>query len=100
MSNENSDHRRVFVFGLTEYQPKGSDEWKTRWTKIGVAFENDDGKDGAPGSVTGVLDAYPVSGRIQLRWETDTEIEERKQREEERRRENESRSHGRRGGRR
>lgn len=47
------------VFSLTEYQKDG--QKKTRWTKVGVGFENKDG------SLSIMLDALPVNGRLQVR---------------------------------
>ena len=34
---------------------------KTYWSRVGVAFENNDG------SVNVILDAFPVSGKLQIR---------------------------------
>ncbi len=44
---------------------------KTYWNKIGIAFENRDG------SLTVKLDAFPVSGTLQLRDEEPRDEQER-----------------------
>ena len=49
------------VFAITE---RGD---KSYWTKIGVAFENRDG------SVNVQLEAFPVSGKLQIRSEEKSE---------------------------
>lgn len=50
---------------------------KTRWTKIGVVFENRDG------SLSVVLDANPLDGRIQLREPRQNERAQREAQDEE-----------------
>ena len=47
------------VLCVTEREVNG--EKKTFWTRIGVAFENKDG------SMTLLLDALPLSGKLQVR---------------------------------
>ncbi|MCB9625446.1 MAG: hypothetical protein H6723_19180 [Sandaracinus sp.] len=51
--NEKKNYK--VVFALTER------EGKTRWTRVGAAWPNRDG------SMTIVLDAVPVSGRLNVR---------------------------------
>ena len=46
------------VFTITETK---DDSKKDLWSKIGVAFTNKDG------SVNVILNAFPVSGRLQIR---------------------------------
>lgn len=73
--------RKIHALAITEYTDSRGDK-KTRWRRIGVAFENDRedrpggvGKRG--GSITVHLDAVPLSwfgaeeARIQLRLEDD-----------------------------
>lgn len=47
------------VFTVSEYTKDG--EKKSRWTKVGVAFPNKDG------SLSVLLEALPVNGRLQIR---------------------------------
>lgn len=53
------DGKRRAVFAITEKEVNG--ERKTFWTRIGAAFDNRDG------SVTLLLEALPVSGKMQIR---------------------------------
>jgi len=46
------------VFTITE---NNDDSKKDRWTNVGVAFENKDG------SLNVILNALPVSGKLQIR---------------------------------
>lgn len=64
--------KRLIVFALTSYEKNGEDQ--TKWTRIGRAFENKDG------STNIELEALPVSGRMQIREETDEEVSRREQR--------------------
>lgn len=48
------------VFAITERTMRDG-EMKTFWTKVGAAFENSDG------SLSIMLDAFPVSGKLQVR---------------------------------
>ena len=66
---------RLLVFTVNPYTVKGSNEVKNRWTRIGAAFENNDG------SINIKLDALPVNGEIHVREEDD---EDRRRREEHR----------------
>jgi hypothetical protein len=44
------------------YESKNGDkEQKTRWVRVGVAFDNSDG------SMNVLLDALPLTGRLQIR---------------------------------
>ena len=44
------------------YEAKNGDkETKTRWVRVGVAFDN------ADSSINVLLDALPLSGRLQIR---------------------------------
>lgn len=52
--------KRRAVFVITEREVAGG-ERKTFWTRIGAAFDNRDG------SVTLMLEAFPVSGKMQIR---------------------------------
>jgi hypothetical protein len=61
MAEKNIEKKSVFA--LTER------DQKTFWTRIGAAFTNKDG------SITVVLEALPVSGRLQIR--EDEERDER-----------------------
>lgn len=54
------DKRNLVAYGLTEYTDRGGSK-KTKWTLCGAAFENRDG------SINVELDAFPRSGRIQIR---------------------------------
>ena len=54
-----SDKKKLQVLSVTEREVNG--EKKTFWTRIGVAFENKDG------STTLILDALPLSGKMQIR---------------------------------
>jgi hypothetical protein len=47
------------VFAISESKEEGRE--KTRWTRVGVAFPNRDG------SINVLLDALPVTGRLQIR---------------------------------
>lgn len=47
------------VFAVYESKTDGRD--RSRWVRVGVAFENKDG------SVNVLLDALPLSGRLQIR---------------------------------
>jgi hypothetical protein len=47
------------VFAICESKGDGRD--RSRWVRVGVAFENRDG------SVNVLLDALPLSGRLQIR---------------------------------
>ena len=47
------------VFAIYESKTDGRD--RSRWIRVGVAFENRDG------SVNVLLDAVPLSGRLQIR---------------------------------
>lgn len=60
---QGTTNTRKSVFAITER------EGKTYWTKIGVAYANRDG------SITVNLEAFPVSGKLQIRDE-----EERRER--------------------
>ena len=40
---------------------EGSDEYRSRWTKVGIGFVNSDD------SINIVLDAVPVNGRLHVR---------------------------------
>lgn len=64
MAEKNIEKKSVFA--LTER------DQKTFWTRIGAAFTNKDG------SITVVLEALPVSGRLQIR--EDEERDERTER--------------------
>jgi len=64
MAEKNNEKKSVFA--LTER------DQKTFWTRVGAGFINKDG------STTIVLDALPVSGRLQIR--EDEEREERSER--------------------
>jgi len=65
MSDKNTENKTVYA--LTERNEK------TFWTKIGAAFVNKDG------STTLVLDALPVSGRLQIREDQERDRDERGQ---------------------
>ena len=47
------------VFAIVETKSEGRD--RTRWIRVGVAFDNKDG------SVNVLLDALPLAGRLQIR---------------------------------
>ena len=67
--------RRLIVSSMTEYTPKGASETRTAWNRIGMAFRNRDG------SINVELNATPISGRLQIREETDDERHDREQRD-------------------
>jgi hypothetical protein len=48
------------VYAINETK-NGGNEPKTRWVRVGVAFDNQDG------SLNILLDALPLSGRLQVR---------------------------------
>ena len=52
-------HREVYA--VTDLPEKEGQQAKSRWTRIGVTFQNKDG------SETVVLDALPINGRLVLR---------------------------------
>lgn len=55
--------RRLAVFAIGESR---TDDGKTRWTRIGAAFDNKDG------SITLLLNAFPIgTDRLQVREERD-----------------------------
>ena len=64
--------KRHNAFALTQYTTRSGEE-RTKWTRIGVAFHNDDG------SVNVELEAFPASGRMQIREETEEEAERREE---------------------
>ena len=43
------------------YESKGEGRERSRWVRVGVAFDNRDG------SLNVLLDALPLSGRLQIR---------------------------------
>ena len=47
------------VFAI--YESKGEGSERSRWVRVGVAFENKDG------SLNVLLDAVPLTGRLQIR---------------------------------
>jgi len=47
------------VFAI--YESKGEGRERSRWVRVGVAFDNRDG------SLNVLLDAVPLSGRLQIR---------------------------------
>jgi hypothetical protein len=51
------------VFAIYESRHAGE---RSRWVRIGVAFDNKDG------SINVLLDAVPLSGRLQVRPRADT----------------------------
>lgn len=51
------------VYAIYESK-QGEKEQKTRWVRVGVAFDN------ADGSVNVLLDALPLTGRLQIRTRT------------------------------
>jgi hypothetical protein len=53
------ERKKLQVLVVTEREFNG--EKKTFWTRVGSAFENKDG------SITCLLDALPVSGKLQIR---------------------------------
>lgn len=55
-----SSPRRLDVFALNEYTKAG--EEKANWIRVGVAFENKDGK-----GYTLELTALPVNGKLVMR---------------------------------
>jgi hypothetical protein len=58
---QDAGHRRLAVFALGESR---AGDGKTRWTRIGAAFDNKDG------SINLVLNAFPIgTDRIQVREE-------------------------------
>ncbi len=62
-TNESGGGRRLAVFAINESKELGK---KSRWTKIGVAFENRDG------SITLLLNALPIgTDRLQIREQRD-----------------------------
>lgn len=65
--------KRYDAFVMANYNDRDGNQ-KTRWLKAGAAFVN------ADASITVVLDALPVAGRLQLRvplppkpWDGDAE---------------------------
>ena len=70
---------QIHISAMTEYTDRDNKK-RTRWTRVGVAFENRDG------SFNIELDALPVSGRLQMRKETADEATDRERRAAERRR--------------
>jgi hypothetical protein len=56
------------VFAI--YETKGDGPARSRWIRVGVAFSNRDG------SLNLVLDAIPLSGRLQIRDRRDSEVVE------------------------
>ena len=48
------------VYAISEGK-NGDKETKTRWVRVGVAFDNSDG------SINVLLDALPLTGRLQIR---------------------------------
>lgn len=76
-----SERQKITVLAITEYED-GQGETRTRWRRIGAAFENDRedtpggvGRNG--GSITVLIDALPLSAfkdgelRLQLRVQDD-----------------------------
>lgn len=76
-----SERQKITVLAITEYED-GQGETKTRWRRIGSAFENDRepepggvGRNG--GSITLLIDALPLAAfsggelRLQLRVQDD-----------------------------
>jgi len=56
-------HRRLAVFAIGESR---TEDGKTRWTRIGAAFENKDR------SITLLLNAFPIgTDKLQIREERD-----------------------------
>lgn len=57
--------RRLVVLGITEYgEDPATGKKRTKWTRIGRAFQNRDG------STTLLLDAFPIgSAKLQIREE-------------------------------
>jgi hypothetical protein len=47
------------VYAIYESRTEGRD--RSRWVRVGVAFDNKDG------SLNVLLDAFPLSGRLQIR---------------------------------
>ena len=59
-TNQPATARRFDVFVVEDYTREGED--KTNWIRIGVAFENKDGK-----GFNVQLSALPISGKLVLR---------------------------------
>ena len=53
------------VFAI--YEPKNDGRDRARWVRVGVAFPNRDG------SINVLLDALPLSGRLQIRDRVETQ---------------------------
>ena len=80
------DKPRINVLAISEYEDSRGDK-KTRWRRIGVAFENDReetpgrvGRNG--GSITLLIDALPLAafsgGEIRLQLRADDDADDRK----------------------
>jgi hypothetical protein len=69
----------LIIYSLSKYTDKKTNQEKTSFKRIGAAFKNRDG------SLTLELEAFPVSGRAQVRDE-DKDKAERARREAERQR--------------
>jgi hypothetical protein len=65
MAQQGTQSTRKVAYSMTER------DGKTYWNKIGIAFVNRDG------SITVNLEAFPVSGRLQLRDEEERSGERR-----------------------
>lgn len=75
--------QRLYAVALTTYRDSGGTE-RTRWTRIGSAWQNSDGTRETAASFNIELDAFPASGRMQLRQETPVEAQQREDRRRER----------------
>ena len=51
---------KYIAYGVTDSASDGA-ESKSRWTRVGIAFENKDG------SLTLLVDSIPLSGKVILR---------------------------------
>ena len=56
------------VFAI--YEPKNDGRDRARWVRVGVAFSNRDG------SLNVLLDALPLSGRLQIRDRSESQKED------------------------